>query len=152
MGAKKRRPRKTKTDWTITDWEGWLWKLFSQFIRLRDCIKTTGTVTHGRCVSCKKIYLFGKLQAGHFVSGRTRAILFDERCVHIQCYRCNHKLQGNWPPYYRFMQQEYGQEVIEELIGLWGVDRELTPDWFEQSYQYYEWCVSEMRRTGALIE
>jgi len=50
------------------------------------------------------------------------------------------------------MQQEFGQEVIEELVDLWGVDKELAPDWFEQSYTYYEWCVSEMRRTGTLVE
>jgi len=50
------------------------------------------------------------------------------------------------------MQQEYGQKIIEELVDLWGVNRELTTDWFEQSYMYYDWCVSEMRRTGALVE
>ena len=152
MGAKKRKPRKTKSDWTITDWEAWLWKIFSQYIRLRDCIKTLGAVDRGKCVTCGRIYPFKKLQAGHFVPGRTRAVLFDERCVHAQCYRCNVVLEGNWPPYYRFMQQEYGQKIIEELVDLWGVNRELTTDWFEQSYMYYDWCVSEMRRTGALVE
>lgn len=152
MGAKKRKPRKTKSDWTITDWEAWLWKIFSQYIRLRDCIKTLGAVDRGKCVTCGRIYPFKKLQAGHFVPGRTRAVLFDERCVHAQCYRCNVVLGGNWPPYYRFMQQEYGQKIIEELVDLWGVNRELTTDWFEQSYMYYDWCVSEMRRTGALVE
>ena len=176
MGARKRKLRKTKADWTVTDWEKWLWKIFSQYIRLRDCIKSLGAVDRGKCVTCGRIYPFKKLQAGHFVPGRTRAVLFDERCVHAQCflcnmkpdhtdvvlfddsdthaqcYRCNHKLSGAWPAYYRFMQQEYGQAVVEELIDNYGVDCKLTPEWFEQSYKYYEWCVSEMRRTGALVE
>ena len=155
MGVKKRKrtwKSKPKEDWTITDWEGWLWPTFSQYIRLRDCIKTTGTVSHGRCRTCGRTYEFKKLQAGHFIPGRTRGVLFDERCVHIQCYRCNRVIKEVWPPYYRFMQQEYGQEIIEELVDLWGVDRELTPDWFEAAYIWFEWCVSEMRRTGALVE
>lgn len=151
MGARKKRKSKDKSDWTITDWEKWLWKIFSQFIRLRDCLKTTGVVDRGRCVTCGRIYPFSKLQAGHFIPGRTRAILFDEMCVHAQCYRCNVKLDGAWPPYYRFMQKEYGQNVIEELVDKYGVDCELTPDWFESAYKWFEWCVSEMRRTGKLI-
>jgi len=155
MGAKKRKrtwKSKPKEDWTITDWEGWLWPTFSQYIRLRDCIKTTGTVSHGRCTTCSKIYPIEKSQAGHFVPGRTRAMLFDEDCVNLQCYRCNIKLSGNWPKYYRWMQKNHGQEKIEQLVDLYGVDRELTPEWFEQSYKYYEWCVSYMREHGKLVD
>jgi hypothetical protein len=49
------------------------------------------------------------------------------------------------------MQQEYGQEVIEELVDLWGVDMELEPEWFEKSYEYYSWCVGYMRERQRLI-
>jgi len=126
--------------------------MFSQYIRLRDCIKTTGTIWKGVCRTCGRTYRFEKLQAGHFIPGRTRAILFDERCVHIQCYRCNRIIKEVWPPYYRFMQKVYGQDVIEELVDLWGQDRELTRDWFEQSYEYYSWCVDYMREHQQLID
>jgi len=50
------------------------------------------------------------------------------------------------------MQKEYGQEVVEELVNLYMVDADLTPEWFEQSYKYYEWCVDEMSRTGQLVK
>jgi hypothetical protein len=149
----KRKRRKSKDEWTITDWEKWLWPIFSNYIRIRDCLITTGTTWKAACVTCGKIYRLGKqLQAGHFIPGRTRAILFDERCVHAQCYRCNHKLQGNWPPYYRFMQKVYGQNVIEELIDLWGQDLKLEPKWFEEAYEYYSWAVDFMRENQQLIE
>jgi len=150
MGRKKRRS--SKAEWTITDWQNWLWKLFSRYIRLRDCIKTTGTTDWGLCRTCQRKYHFKKLQAGHFIPGRTRAVLFDPRCVHIQCYRCNRVIKEVWPAYYRFMQKEYGQEVVEELVNLYMVDADLTPEWFEQSYKYYEWCVDEMSRTGQLVK
>jgi len=151
MGRKKRRPS-DRSKWTITDWQGWLWPLFSRYIRLRDCIKTTGTTDWGLCRTCQRKYHFKRLQAGHFIPGRMRAVLFDPRCVHIQCYRCNRVIKEVWPAYYRFMQKEYGQELVEELIDLYMVDAELTPEWFEQSYKYYEWCVDEMLRTGQLVE
>jgi len=149
--AKRKRKQKSKDKWTITNWEDWLWKKFSEYIRLRDCIKTTGTIWKGACRTCGRVYRFEKLQAGHFIPGRTRAILFDEKCVHIQCWRCNHKLQGAWPPFYRFMQQTYGQEVIEELVDLWGVDATFDREWFESTYEYYDFCVKRMRETQKLI-
>jgi len=146
------KKRKPKDKWTITDWEKWLWKKFSEYIRLRDCLKTTGTLWKGICRTCGRTYRFEKLQAGHFIPGRTRAILFDEFCVHIQCYRCNHILQGNWPPYYRFMQQEYGQKVIEDLVDKHGVDVKLNRVFFEKAYEYYSWAVDYMRENQQLVD
>lgn len=147
----KRKKRKSKDNWTITNWEKWLWPKFSEYIRLRGCIKTTGTIWKGACRTCGRVYRFEKLQAGHFIPGRTRAILFDERCVHIQCYRCNRIIKEVWPAYYRFMQQEYGQEVIEELVDLYGVDATLDRAWFEKMYEYYDWCANQMRETQQLV-
>ena len=135
----------------MTNWEKWLWKKFSEYVRLRDCIKTTGTTWKGQCVTCGKIFRFNKLQAGHFIPGRTGAILFDEKCTHAQCYRCNVILDGVWPVYYKFMQKEYGQEVIEKLVDLWGVNATFDREWFEQSYKYYDYCVEQMRETQKLV-
>lgn len=42
--------------------------------------------------------------------------MFDERGCHAQCYVCNVRLKGNWTNYYRFMQNEYGDDVIEQLM------------------------------------
>ncbi len=153
MPKRKKRKSKNKEEWTITDWEKWLWPVFSKYIRLRDCLITTGTIWKGACVTCGKVYRMGKqLQAGHFVPGRTRAILYDERGVHAQCYRCNRHLQGAWPPYYKFMLKVYGQKVVDELIDLYGQDMELTPEWFEQSYEYYKWAVEYMQENQQLID
>jgi len=52
------------------------------------------------------------------VPGRHNAILFDERNVHVQCYRCNMPLHGNVYWYGKFMEKTYGQEVIDELFAL----------------------------------
>lgn len=93
-----------------------VWRLFSEFIRLRDCKATTGTFELGKCVTCGRECEFKLLQAGHFIPGRGGMVLFDERQVHIQCYHCNVGLKGNWPEYYLFMVNKYGVSFVEQLI------------------------------------
>jgi hypothetical protein len=93
------------------------WETFSQYIRLRDCLLTTGTKTHGKCISCGDTFPFEKLQAGHFVPGRTNNILFDEEIVHSQCSYCNNALEGNHHNYRKAILDLYGKgydEVLEQ--------------------------------------
>lgn len=95
------------------------WNIFSQYIRLRDAIKTTGTKTHCKCCTCNKIYPafgIGCLQAGHYIPGRRESNLFDEIGCHGQCYNCNHTLKGNWVPYQKFIIEKYGQIENDRLI------------------------------------
>ena len=129
---------KKKEDYTKTDWINWLWPVFSRYIRTRDCIRTTGSPLHGKCVTCQKKYPISELQAGHFIPGRTDAVLFDETQVHAQCYRCNMKLQGMWHKYYAFMLDEgWTHEDIQQMIEHCDDPVGFTREWFEQTYDYY---------------
>jgi len=92
------------------------WPLFSKYIRLRDCLETTGDTTIGVCFTCGRTYEFKKLQAGHFIPGRHGMNLFDPRGCHAQCYSCNVMLKGNPIKYWTHMEQKYGRELIDELI------------------------------------
>ncbi len=103
-----------------------MWDICSRYIRLRDCLKTTGTKKWGYCVTCGTLYHYKKLQAGHFTCGRKDAVLFEESGIHAQCYRCNIERSGEWPTYYKFMQAEYGQDEIERLIDCSLSDAELS--------------------------
>ena len=104
------------------------WTAFSRYIRTRDCIKTTGSVEKGKCFTCENIYPFEQLQAGHFLDGRMNGILFDEQCVHAQCYACNVMKHGNKVLYTLKMQEVYGQEVVDRLLAKrYGVVKFTTP-------------------------
>jgi len=118
------------------------WIVFSQYIRLRDCLKTTEKPDEGRCFTCDNKYPFKKLQAGHFIAGRHNAIVFDERGVHAQCMMCNVFLAGNTVKYFRKMQQIYGEIVIKELEDL---------DKTEKTYKVYE-LVEIKEQTQAKID
>ena len=146
MPKKKRNGKiKTRDEYTKTDWIDWLWPTFSKYIRTRDCIKTSGSPLHGRCVTCSKLYPIGKLQAGHFIPGRYDAILFDEEQVHAQCYRCNCKLQGMWHKYYLFMLDSgHTHDNIQEMIAHANDPVEFSREWFEQTYEYYEFSLRNL--------
>jgi hypothetical protein len=85
------------------------WVAFSKYIRLRDCLKTTGTLTNGKCITCGKLLNIGFSDAGHFVSRRYNSVLFDEQNVHLQCRYCNRYLNGNLLEYRRQLIKLYGE-------------------------------------------
>lgn len=91
------------------------WKSFSTFIRTRDCIRTSGTLEEGVCISCRRTVPYKGSQAGHFIAGRTNAILLDEDLVHLQCYHCNIGLSGNYVEYFVAMEELYTREEIDEF-------------------------------------
>ena len=92
-----------------------LWKLTSEYVR-RSAIQGDGTVS---CVTCGHKGEWRRLQAGHFIpKSLGTSIYFDLRNIHPQCYRCNINLGSNGPEYFRFMQERYGDEVIEDLRAL----------------------------------
>ncbi len=92
-----------------------VWKVFSEYIRTRDCLKTTGLSDYGRCITCQKVVPKSLLQAGHFIPGRHNANLFSERGVNAQCYNCNINLKGNTLQYRRQLIGHYGKGADEEL-------------------------------------
>lgn len=93
------------------------WAQFSTFIRTRDCLRTSGNLHHGTCISCEAEVEYNKSQAGHFIAGRTNAILLDEDIVHLQCYRCNIPLSGNGVQYFIAMEKLYSRREINRLLG-----------------------------------
>jgi hypothetical protein len=93
------------------------WRAFSKFIRTRDCLKTTGTLERGICITCHQEFAFRELQAGHFIPGRHNANLFSEKGVHAQCSACNKWGLGKPLEYRRAIVSLYGEgydEVLEK--------------------------------------
>jgi len=91
------------------------WTLFSEYIRLRDCLGTTGLRDYGNCITCQKTIPRKLLQAGHFIPGRHNSNLFSEEGTHAQCYNCNINLRGNTLEYRRQIIKLYGEGYDEIL-------------------------------------
>jgi hypothetical protein len=54
------------------------WRAFSEYIRTKECLETTGSPFGGICVTCGREYDYMELQAGHFLASRCNSILFEE--------------------------------------------------------------------------
>ena len=69
------------------------------------------------CITCGKMIKNHTLKChgGHYIHGKGIESYLDERNIHVQCSRCNLYLKGNMRKYERYMQEEYGQVVIDEL-------------------------------------
>lgn len=93
-----------------------VWKIFSQYIRLRDCIRSCDNIEYGQCISCDEIVPIRQAQAGHFISRQFHSLLFDERNVHLQCQNCNEFMRGNILRYTNAMVALYGEGILEELL------------------------------------
>lgn len=118
---------------TITYWRDKLWETLKKYVKERD---------HYTCVTCWKQVEGSNCQAGHFFTGASCpvSVYFDEENVHVQCYRCNISLSGNWPEYYKFMLRKYGQETIDKL---WRMKDHLKGErWeipeYKTKIEYYE--------------
>ena len=114
------------------------WILFSRYIRLRDCLKTTGTTTHGKCYTCANIVELRHGQAGHFVAGRHNANLFSERGCHLQDAQCNIYLHGNTLEYRRQIVLEYGEGADLELEKEAAVTKKFTIQELEDLIEHYK--------------
>ena len=94
------------------------WEQFSRFIRIRDAIKTTGTITHARCITCGVVLPIVEMDAGHAIKGRHNSILFLEELCHAQCVNCNRYSDGKYDEFKYILVDIHGQEKWEEWEAL----------------------------------
>jgi hypothetical protein len=90
------------------------WRIFSEYIRRRDTDEG-GTV---RCVTCRGLFFWKEVHAGHFVPGRTNAVLFHEDITNPQCPVCNIWKGGAYQEYTLYMLDKYGREKVDEFLAL----------------------------------
>jgi len=80
---------------------------------------------------------YSETKAGPFTPGQHLTIRYDERNVHFQRVRCNKWMHGNLINSTRFMQQRYGQEVVDELMRLKRTTVKMTRSDYETLLEKY---------------
>jgi hypothetical protein len=89
------------------------WKWFSLYIRLRDCLVTTGTPTACKCVTCGKVVPWDDIDAGHSMGHRQNSVLLDEELVYGQCQMCNRFNGGEKQAFKIFLVHKHGLDWYE---------------------------------------
>ena len=132
-----------------------VWDIFSQYVRITDCLRTTGCSSWGLCITCDKRYHIKLLQAGHLIPGRHNANLFSKKGTHAQCYNCNINLKGNTLEYRRQIIKLYGEGYDEILEAEARTIKKFTIVELTEMKEYYTKKVKELLKqetAGALIE
>lgn len=95
------------------------WDALSKYIRVKECLETTGLPFIGVCFTCGRQFHINALDAGHYVSGRRNAVLLEENGIHIQCSTwCNRMQHGESKKYKKRMIKKYGKKEVERLEAL----------------------------------
>ena len=133
--AKKKRPSKKRV--TVTQLKKKLWRIFSEYIRLRDSDKNGMC----KCISCDYTgYWKGdNIQAGHFVQQKGHPnTIFDEKNVHAQCARCNGWVEYANYKYGKALEQMYGEEFPMEMIKKGSKPYSFNATWLQARIVEYE--------------
>lgn len=121
------------------------WMRFSRYIRLRDCSDQRTDWPYGLCFTCEITTSFKGGHAGHFISGRGNAVLFDEKGCHLQCGTCNVGYDGKQPTYTIKMIKRYGQAEVDRQIALRHKTIKFTQDDLEEIATKYKAKYEELK-------
>ncbi len=83
------------------------------YIRVKRCLEATGLAFVGFCITCERRFHIEYLDAGHCISGRRNAVLFDIKNIYNQCNYCNVQMHGRRKLYEKKLVARYGQEWMD---------------------------------------
>ena len=89
-----------------------LWKVFSEFIRLRD----SSPDGIAKCFTCDFRADWKRFDAGHGIGRQHKSVKYEERNVHAQCKRCNGFEGGQQAIYKEEVEKRYGKGTWDELV------------------------------------
>jgi hypothetical protein len=117
-----------------------VWDYFSIYIRLKYADE------YGKlhCYTCGKEMTIDQAQAGHCLTGRRNAIIFDEEVVRPQCIRCNIFLNGNLNEFMDRLIEENGQEWWDEAKLRKYKTAKFTQEELREKYEYYKAEIDKM--------
>jgi hypothetical protein len=88
-----------------------LWKVFSEFIRLRDADENGNCI----CFTCGFTAAWVRFDAGHGIPRQHKATKYNEQNNHAQCKRCNGFEGGKREVYKEEVNRRYGPQTWEKL-------------------------------------
>jgi len=88
-------------------------KAMSEYIRVKNCLETTGLAFVGLCYTCQRRYHINYLEAGHCFGGRRNARLFDVMIIRPQCGYCNRFNHGEPDKFKARLAQEHSKEWVD---------------------------------------
>lgn len=90
------------------------------------------------CVTCgKTAHYKDGMQNGHYESRSHNNTRYDDQNCHVQCFRCNIAMDGNYPSYALFMTRTYGDKILEEMSRRSRIERRFTTQELRDLISHY---------------
>lgn len=118
---------------TITTLDKALWRVFTQFIKLRD-----SKGGFASCISCQKWCPVSEMDCGHFISRNKKATKYNEQNVNLQCRKCNRFLSGRQFEHGLNIDRKYGKGTAEKILALSQQRCKLSSIWYEEMIKEYK--------------
>ncbi len=103
-------------------------ELWSKYIRLSEA-DSTG---YCRCCSCGQAHPWKEVDCGHFISRNHNLGRYKRENCHAQCRKCNRFREGNKAGYAVFLQNQYGEQILDQLNQLQYLVKKFTTDELEE--------------------
>ena len=121
-------------------------KVFSRFIRMRDCCGSD----RGPCITCGKTVIWKYGDAGHFQTRGRLNTRFDERNVNLQCKYCNGPMSGQQYLHGISIDHKYGVGTADELLQLSRQSRKISRLEYVELIDHYNRRVQDLSRQAEL--
>jgi Bacteriophage Lambda NinG protein len=122
--------------------------VFAMYIRVRDALATTGTLTEFVCCTCGRKLPFSRSQDGHCFQRDRAGTRFEETNNHAQCDTCNgdRKSRGQFFAHKAFIRQKYGQAELDRLEYLSKkVVIQRRDDWYLEKIEGYKQKLASLK-------
>lgn len=121
-------------------------KVFSRYIRLRDCMPNG----YFRCISCGQIKPFEQADCGHYFSRKHLSTRFDEDNCHAECRYCNRFLADHLEFYREGLIEKIGQQKFDLLKVKAASTSKMSDFEYEQLIKYYKILNKKLRKEKGL--
>ncbi|MCL2806662.1 MAG: recombination protein NinG [Coriobacteriia bacterium] len=105
-------PRTRSRKWQ----ESVTWKAFADYIKMRDAIRTTGTLAEVHCMYCGRRHYRAESQAGHMISRTYGNALYNPKVVFASCSNCNLYREGNHVSGYLNLVEMVGPKQASSIV------------------------------------
>jgi len=120
--------------------ENKLWKVFSQYIRLRDADEN-GICT---CITCPRRAHWKKMDTGHGIPRQHKATKYNEKNNHAQCKPCNGFEGGKREIYKEQVDKRYGKGTWDKMLIASKTQLKLSQFEIDEMERYYKLRVKEL--------
>ena len=106
---------------------------FRKYIRLRECLDTTGYTDIGKCFICGEERPAEELVLRRFITSTNGEYAYDPRLAHLVCKDC---FAASQEEYRARLETKFGKSYIKEVQKNSGNPDKLTDLWYESLEQH----------------